>query len=187
MEPSPKDLAARYAAMSEDELMRMAHEYDSLTEIAKAALRAEFAKRKLDPPTVAEPVEIDKRNLVTVRSFRDLAEAIVARSLLEAEGIESWTQDENLIRIDWGYSNAIGGMRLQVSAENQVAAADILTRMSDTIPFAEDDEYIQPQCSQCGSRDLSLRLMTDMWVCGNCGARGQIVEDDEETSSPADS
>jgi hypothetical protein len=190
MELAPKDFAARYAAMSESELMGIAQEYETLRGVAQSTLRAEFAKRKLDPPVIehrVEPPRPEARELVTVGRYRDLAEAIVARSLLQAEGIESWIQDENLIRIDWGYSNAIGGMRLQVGAENQAAAIGILAQAPDRIAFAEDGEYIQPQCSQCGSMDLSLRIMTNIWVCGNCGARGQIAEDDEEASSSTES
>lgn len=52
MTPSSEDLAAQYARMSESELMDLARSYDGLLEVAQAALRAEFARRGLEPPLV---------------------------------------------------------------------------------------------------------------------------------------
>lgn len=181
MEGTAEQFAARYASMSKLELMDLAQQYNTLVEPAQAALRAEFTKRQLEPPIVNEPVDFDMRGLVTVERFRDLPEAIVARSRLEAEGIEAWVQDENLVRIDWGYSNAIGGMRLQVNAHDGPAAIEVLKQKPTNIPFADGLEYIQPQCSKCGSSDLELLpMMTNIWVCGACGARGTIVEENED-------
>ena len=84
MKPSPEDLALQYAEMSEMELVDLARSYDGLLEIAQAALRAEFARRGLEPPLVEEPEEWEFRPLVTVHRYRDLAEAYVGRSLLES-------------------------------------------------------------------------------------------------------
>jgi hypothetical protein len=42
--------------------------------------------------------------------LKDLAEAYVGRSLLESAGIPAWIADENLVRMDWFYSNLVGGM-----------------------------------------------------------------------------
>jgi hypothetical protein len=47
MTPSPENLAAQYAQMSETELMELARSYDGLLEFARTALRAEFARRGL--------------------------------------------------------------------------------------------------------------------------------------------
>ena len=110
MTPSPEDLAAQYAQMSETELMGLARSYDGLLEIAQVALRAEFARRGLEPPLVEEPEEWEFRPLVTVRRYRDLAEAYVGRSLLESAGIPAWIADEHLVRMVWFYSNLVGGM-----------------------------------------------------------------------------
>lgn len=187
MNPGPDDLAARYAGMSEIELLELAQEYDSLIEAAQSAMRAEFAKRNLEPPLIPERLETlrpEARQLVTVGRYRDLAEAIVARSLLEAEEIEAWVQDENLVRLDWMYANAVGGIRLQVETRDVAAATEILAQLPASIPYAEGAEYVQPQCPQCGSPDISLLPMSPTWRCNGCGAHGQIVEDDEETPSP---
>jgi hypothetical protein len=68
------------------------------------------------------------RQLVTLRRYRDLSEAIVARSMLEAAGIAAWLRDENLVRLEWQISNFIGGIRLQVDLSEAEAAEELLSQ-----------------------------------------------------------
>lgn len=201
MESASEQLAARYAAMSDVELMEIAQQYDSLTRLAQSALRTEFAKRNLEPPLVEEPVDPGEpaaRELVTVRRYRDLSEAIVARSLLESAAIAAWIRDENLARMEWQYSNLLGGIRLQVDAGDAAAAIEVLDQpIPDAIPFAEKEEFTQPHCPRCGSIDisflgpdrgaalasvtlLSLPLPSggESWTCHECGARWEDTDDD---------
>jgi predicted RNA-binding Zn-ribbon protein involved in translation (DUF1610 family) len=192
MTPSPEDLAAQYAQMSETELMELAHSYDGLLEVAQVALRAEFARRGLEPPPVEEPEEWEFRRLVTVQRYRDLAEAYMGRSLLESAGIPAWVADENLVRMDWFYSNLVGGMRLQVDERDEAAAREILEeRAPETITYGEEEVYVQPTCPKCGSTEITLGVGTERgrsfvalyllaipmppreaaWHCEACGAR----------------
>jgi predicted RNA-binding Zn-ribbon protein involved in translation (DUF1610 family) len=192
MIPSPEDLAAQYAQMSEMELMELARSYDGLLEIAQVALRAEFARLGLEPPLVEEPGEWEFRRLVTVRRYRDLAEAYVGRSLLESAGIPAWIADENLVRMDWFYSNLVGGMRLQVDESEESAAREILEQGSPgTISYGEAETYVQPTCPKCGSAEITLGSGTERgrslvalyvlgipvppreaaWHCEACGAQ----------------
>jgi hypothetical protein len=191
MKDRPDDLAAQYAQMSETELMELARSYDDLLENAQAALRAEFARRSLEPPLKEEPEEWQFRPLVTVRRYRDLAEAYVGRSLLESAGIPAWIADENLVRMDWFYSNLVGGMRLQVDPRDETAAREILQESAPaTITYGEQDEFVQPTCPKCGSPEVTLGSGTEsgrslvalwvvgvpvppreaMWHCDGCGA-----------------
>jgi hypothetical protein len=62
-----------------------------------------------------EPV-IAGRDLVTVERFTEVWQAHILRSRLEAEGILASIADEHLVAMDWFYSNAIGGVRVQVPA-----------------------------------------------------------------------
>lgn len=192
MTPSPEDLAAQYAQMSEAELMELARSYDGLLEVAQVALRAEFARRGLEPPLVEEPEECEYRRLVTVRRYRDLVEACLGRSLLESAGIPAWIADENLVRMDWFYSNLVGGMRLQVDERDEASAREILEEGApETIPYGEDEVYVQPTCPKCGSAEIALGSGTERgrslvalyvlsipvpprettWHCEACGAR----------------
>jgi len=200
MTPSPGDLAAQYAQMSETELMELARSYDGLLEIAQVALRAEFARRGLEPPLAEEPKEWEFRRLVTVRRYRDLAEAYVGRSLLESAGIPAWIADEHLVRMDWFYSNLVGGMRLQVDEREEAAAREILEeRAPESITYGEDEAYVQPSCPKCGSAEVNLGSGTERgrslvalyvlsipvpprkaaWRCEACGARWVDTGNDE--------
>jgi hypothetical protein len=200
MTPSPEDLAAQYAQMSESELMELAGSYDGLVETAQVALRAEFARRGLEPPLVEEPDELEFRRLATVRRYRDLTEALVGRSLLESAGIPAWIADENFVRMDWFYSNLVGGMRLQVDERDEADARGILeVEAPPTIEYGAKEAYIQPTCPKCGSIEITLGDGTERgrsfvglslfsipvpprkaaWRCEACGARWEDTEDSE--------
>jgi len=206
MKPAPDDFRERYAAMNDIELTELARQYDSLTVAAQSSLRDEFARRNLEPPVIEEPVapaEPAYRALVTVRRYRDLSEAIVAKSFLESAGIPAWIRDENLARMEWQYSNLLGGIRLQVESENQDAAVEVLSQpIPEAIPFAEQSEFQQPHCPRCGSIDitfvgpdrraalasvtlLSLPLPSgdETWRCNACGAHWQEIEEDTAPQS----
>jgi len=192
MRPSPENLAAQYAEMSETELMELARSYDGLLDVAQAALRTEFARRGLEPPLVEEREQPELRRLVTVQRYRDLAEAYVGRSLLESAGIPAWIADENLVRMDWFYSNLVGGMRLQVDERDEAVARQFLEKGTpETIMYGEEEVYVQPTCPKCGSTQISLGGGTERgrslvalyilaipvppreaaWHCEACGAQ----------------
>lgn len=200
MTPSPEDLAAQYAAMSETELMELARCYDGLVEIAQAALRAEFARRGIEPPLVEEPDEPEFRPLVTVQSYRDLSGALVGRSLLESASIPAWIADEHLVRMNWFLSNAVGGIRLQVDEHDEAAAREILEEeVPPTIDYGQAEVYVQPTCPKCGSAEITLGDGTEhgrslvalylisipvppremAWRCETCGAQWVDAEDQE--------
>jgi hypothetical protein len=196
-----EDFRARYATMGEAELIEIARAYDSLSTNAQTALRAEFTHRQLEPPLVdeLEPLEPAFRSLVTLRRYRDLSEAIVARSLLESAGIRAWIRDENLGHLEWQISNFIGGLRLQVDATDEEAAVALLTQnASDTIALPGQAEFAQPRCPVCHSTQISFRgsyrgaALTSLyllslpfptgretWSCDACGA---IWEDEESNA-----
>jgi hypothetical protein len=184
--------------------MELAHSYDGLLEIAQAALRAEFARRGLEPPLVEEPEEPEFRRLVTVRRYRDLTEAIVGRSLLESAGIPAWIADEHIVRMNWFLSNSVGGMRLQVDEQDEAAALEILEQeVPATIPYGEEETYVQPTCPKCGSAEITLGGGTESgrslvalyvlsvpvppreaaWHCEACGAEWLDTEDGKPTGA----
>jgi hypothetical protein len=190
-----EELAARYALLDESDLIALARTYDSLTDLAQTALRDEFTRRKLDPPIIEEP-EPPPTRLVTIERYRDLSEAIVARSLLEASGIPVHLADENLVRLDWQISNFIGGIRLQVAAEDETDATELLRQpIPPSIAFSDDIDFAQPQCPRCGSLDITfdgssrkaalaslyilalpLPLGPQTWSCNACNLRWQDSE-----------
>jgi hypothetical protein len=51
---------------------------------------------------------------------------MVDRTALESAGIQCFLYEDNLIRLDWFVSNAIGGAKLVVSENDAADAAKIL-------------------------------------------------------------
>ena len=129
-------LAQFYAALSDGELQQLAREGASLTEEASAALALEMSKRGMpvdgsDLATGAEDSGArtgrpEMRDLLTIRQFRDLPEALLAKSALESAGIECFLGDDNLIRMDWLWSNMLGGIKLRVRQEDAIVASRLL-------------------------------------------------------------
>ena len=122
-----KRLAERYAAMNDGELENIAKNPNSLTDAAQIALATELRRRDLAPQTPEMPEGYEKaeyRGLVTIRNFRDLPEAFLAKGSLESAGIESFLVDDNMVRIF--VPTFTGGVRLQVRAEDATLAAEVL-------------------------------------------------------------
>ena len=190
MNGEAEDLASRYRALTQAELLQVAGDYDGLTDAAQYALRAEFSIRGLAAPLAEEAPDVPAR-LVTVRRFRDLSEAIVARSMLESAGIAVCLYDENLVRLDWQFSNFIGGIRVQVEAADAEVATELLDQpVPEAIQYGDNESFEQPHCPVCNSQQItfegpsraaplaslylaSLPLPTgpSTWRCGDCGSR----------------
>lgn len=201
----PSDFAGYYGSLSDGELLEIASDWDSLLEDAKAALVAESSRRGLDLEShrsnEAESDTVDYRNLVTIRQYRDLSEAIVARGVVESAGIFCFLKDENLVRLDWQMSNLIGGIRLQVAAADVDAAEAVLEQpVPETISPPDQPLFEQPRCPRCHSIDIawerrgrkaalfSLYLFSlplprgsESWHCSSCGLRW--VEEDDSSQA----
>jgi hypothetical protein len=50
-------------------------------------------------------------DFVMLRRYRDLPEAVIVKSILDTEGIDCVLSDENLVRMDWFWSNLLGGVK----------------------------------------------------------------------------
>jgi hypothetical protein len=106
--------------------------------------------------------------LVTLRHFRDIPEAFLAKGKLESAGIECVLADGNLVRMDWLLSNAIGGIRLQVHQRELESARAIL---DEPIPAEFGDEelgesFVQPRCPRCCSLDIAFEKIDRFWTYG---------------------
>ena len=172
-----------YSRQMEGRLEQIATQAAGMTHLARGVLKEELLRRGLDvellqtpaesaspaapsaPQPEAQPIgekealagEYEKRNMLTIRRFRDLPEALLAKGSLDSAGIESFLEDENMVRMDWFISNLLGGVKLVVDAENVEAADEILNQ---PIPESFDVEgvgdYQQPHCPQCESMDVSF-------------------------------
>ena len=123
-----------------------------------------------------------------VARFRDLAEAEVASATLEAAGIINVLADAQTIGVDWGYSTALGGIRLHVPASSEDEARAVLRGVDQVEWPAEGPSTPDEQCPICGHVALALdsgprktmAVITTfglpLWLwrsklrCRNCGA-----------------
>ena len=162
-EKERRRLANLYASLEGEELGEIAADADSLTELAREALRSEMLRRGMElPPAKRGASETPRTGSeppgpVMVGRYRDSGEAMIAKSMLDSAGIESFLSDENLVRLDWFYSNLVGGIKLMVREEDGETARKLL---EENIPEKFDvtgvGEYAQPRCPQCGSLDVSF-------------------------------
>jgi hypothetical protein len=203
-EARKKRAAEQYASLTDDELTQLAAEAWSLTEVGKEALRPELNRRGLQVAlAAAPPPKVPPPNLVTIRRFRDNSEALLAQTALESGGIESFLIDETTIRMDWLWSDALGGVKLCVGPDDRDGA---LALLNQSIPerFNVDGlgEYEQPHCPQCGSLDISYQgldkrvaymgilflnlpiiLKENRWKCQACGSQWKPVDEPDPSSS----
>src|SRR5579872_1908 len=179
--------------------------------VPPANKKEEILPKPGDPPPPVPPNEeisadegeLELRNMVMVRRFRDLPEALLAKGCLDSAAIESVMVNDNLVRLDWFWSNLMGGVQLIVDPENAEAANEILNQ-----PIPEDfdvegvGEYQQPHCPNCHSLDVSFKelnrpisymtmwlnvpipIYRRAWRCHSCNVEWEDDGLPEPTDSP---
>lgn len=92
---------------------------------------------------------------VTIAVFDQPIEAELARTKLDAEGIECFIADSNLVGINPAYTLAVGGIKLRVHEEDSAAARAAL----NPVPTAgEESSPGDPgACPRCAGREWRVR------------------------------
>ncbi len=83
---------------------------------------------------------------VTVGSYSFPHEAHLARAKLEAEGIPAFVADEHTINMQWLYSQALGGVKVQVPEQFAEQARELLEEDLAQQPV----EHELTTCPECG-------------------------------------
>jgi hypothetical protein len=123
------------------------------------------------------PRDSEPGMLVTLRRFRDAPEALLAKSILDSAEIECILGDENLVRVDWFWSNLIGGIKLWVRREDAAAAAALLYQgIPEGFEVEGVGKYKQPRCPNCQSFDVSFKEQCGC-KCNACGHEWQEAGD----------
>lgn len=176
--------------MSEAALQSTAAQAADLTDVARKALADEIARRGLNIPlaTYVPLDEVEYQDLVTIKAYRDLPDALLAKGTLESAGIECYLADGETVRMTWVWSTFVGGIKLQVKPEDADAASEVLNQpIPEVFDAAEAGTYQQPACPNCASLDvtfqalresiafpsvligLPLPVVRDAWRCEACG------------------
>ena len=110
----------------------------------------EMRNRNDDLVTFEAPTSIPV-NLVTIAVYSHPYEADLAKARVEAEGIPAFVADEFMVNLNWLYSNAIGGIRLQVPESDVELAREVLFTNSEDLPDISPNEEPDSICPKCGS------------------------------------
>jgi hypothetical protein len=199
-DPEQQRLAELYANMADGELQLLARQFASLSIEARQALESEFLRRDVVPevdlyaPDPGQDV-VEWDDLVMIRQFRDLPEALLAKGSLESSGISAFLVDDNMVRMDWFISNLVGGIKLCVRQEDQAAAFDVLDQARPaTIQVDGVGTYEQPSCPRCHLLEITFEalnrpvayasawvgvpilLKRERWKCNACGEVWKVDE-----------
>lgn len=95
--------------------------------------------------------------MITVASFSFPIDAQMARAKLESEGIPAFILDEHTINMQWLYSNALGGVRVQVPGSCAENALKILqTDFSEAL--VREQGIDRAKCLSCGSERIEPQI-----------------------------
>lgn len=128
-------------------------------------------------------------NRVTVATFIYSHEAAILKSRLEAEGIQCYLKDENTLQVQPFYSNAIGGVKLQVSDNDVIRAKKIVEEYyantkNENPPEITEEEYMHDEtkdhpgeivCPVCGSDDVYRPARPSRWDGDKTPSRINII------------
>jgi hypothetical protein len=101
--------------------------------------------------------------LTTIAAYTFPYEAQIARAKLDSEGIPAFVADEQTINMQWLYSNALGGVRLQVPEQFAQQALDILAE-DYSEDLAAEKGIDSVMCSQCGSSETEPYQIGKRWA-----------------------
>lgn len=186
-------LAGLYSGMADAELQLLARDFRSLSPEGQEALEQEFQRRDLTPevdlyaPDPGSDV-LEWDDLVMIRQYRDLPEALLAKGSLESAGIQTFLVDDNMVRTDWFISNLLGGVKLCVRSQDEASALEVLEEPSPaSIEVEGVGTYEQPSCPRCKSLDITFEALNrtvaygsawlgvpipwkrKRWKCNACG------------------
>ncbi|HEV2964458.1 MAG TPA: hypothetical protein VG649_21705 [Candidatus Angelobacter sp.] len=166
-------LVQLYSGMADGELVKIAQDSASLTDVARHTLEEEIRRRgsnfdlgdnaEADIEMTDSPVTMDiveSREVVTLRKFRDMHQALLAKGSLDSAGIECWLADDNMVRLDWFISNLLGGVKLQVKQEDAEVANEVLNQpIPENFDAEGTGDYQQPRCPNCQSLDVTFEAL----------------------------
>lgn len=87
-----------------------------------------------------------------IATYSKLEDAHLAASKLQGSGIEAYVRDEHTVNMQWLYSNAIGGVKVEVAEEDFERAHEVLNLPKEGSPLLA--------CPHCKSSNVRIREMS---------------------------
>src|SRR5260370_7961142 len=89
-----------------------------------------------------------------------MPDAFLFGSILDSAEIECYLADENTIRMDWFWSNLLGGIKLCVRKADADEASSLLEQgVPEKFDVEGVGKYQQPRCPKCPLLDASFRAL----------------------------
>jgi Putative prokaryotic signal transducing protein len=101
--------------------------------------------------------------LTTVATYSFPYEAQIARAKLDSEGIPAFVADEQTINMQWLYSNALGGVRLQVPKQFAQQASEILAE-DYSEDLVQEKGIDTDHCQACNSANTEPYQKGRRWA-----------------------
>lgn len=95
----------------------------------------------------------------TVRTYSKTEDAYLAASCLEGSGLSPNIRDGHTIGVDWFYSQAIGGVKLEVPDSEYEQALELLG-----LPAASESVFKCPYCASTNVKFRQLSVFTALGV-----------------------
>ena len=118
---------------------------------------------------------MENEKFITVLTFTFANEVSIIRGRLEAEGITCFVKDEYTVQVQPFYSNAIGGVKLQVKESDLNQAIEILKEAG----YLKDEEQELPDLNKhCDKPQISMK--EGKVTCPICGSE-EVVKHKKTT------
>jgi len=94
-------------------------------------------------------------SLVSIASYSNSLQANIVKGRLLAENIPATLANEQYINADWLLSNALGGVQIQVPAEYEQQARELIESIDNgQFDVSDDNKIDQLLCPVCQSEDI---------------------------------
>jgi hypothetical protein len=107
--------------------------------------------------------------LVTIATFSFPHEAHIAKAKLDALGIPSFIADEHTINMQWLYSDAMGGVRLQVPREVAAEALEALAEDASMEAESNPDGGLHSTPEPEPDPEADVNPAPEVAACPQCG------------------
>lgn len=94
---------------------------------------------------------------MTIANFSQLIEANLAKTRLESAGIECFLTNEHIVSMNWFWSNAVGGVGVQVREADVDSAIEALQgdpASADSEGARARDDPGEIRCPKCRSKNV---------------------------------
>ena len=98
---------------------------------------------------------LNKLKIVTIAQCSMPTEAYILKGKLQSAGIQAFVADANTVGVNWFYSNAIGGVKVQVKEEDAVKALAIISGTENKVCHPNTNTKVDAShCPKCNSQNI---------------------------------